>query len=95
MKKKKIRPLGDILLDIEPYLFEMYYHGLQTSDYYGLFNSWKDAHCRQMDEEYWDSSRAVFFYGHEDDLLTLADKIKKNRAKLEQNKLKKGKNGQI
>lgn len=70
-RKKKLRPLGDILLDIEPLYRElMLDHGLQYSDLYGLIDGYNKAHG--MDEycleHYNDGTVPIFFYGHKDDL---------------------------
>lgn len=68
-KKKKIRPLGDILLDIEPYLIEMIEsHDLQWSDCHGLLFGYLQAHFPKGQEEYLDGTKAVTYVGHKDGL---------------------------
>lgn len=67
-KKKKLRPLGDILLDIEPYILEMADHNLQHSDFYGLLFAYLEMHLPSLKEEYDDGTRPVFYYGHKDSI---------------------------
>lgn len=76
---KKLRPLGQILLDIEPYILEMADHELQHGDYYGLLGQYLKIHLPGDEEEYTDNTQPVFFYGHEDALMDLAEKIKKRK----------------
>lgn len=66
MAKKKLRPMGEILLDIEPYLLEMVVeHDLQHSDVYGLLEKYLDAHLPEYKETYVkDGSKPIMFYGH-------------------------------
>lgn len=69
-KKKKIRPLGDILLEIEPLLLEAVEgHNLQHGDIYGLLRSYLEIHLPNHREVYTeDGSSPVFFYGPKDRL---------------------------
>lgn len=75
-KKKKLRPLGEILLDIEPlYLELMLGHKLQYSDLYGILNQYNKTHG--LDEvcleQYTDGTTPIFYYGHKDNI----DKLNK------------------
>lgn len=65
-KKKKIRPLGEILLDIEPLILEAAEdHDLQHGDFYGILHAYLDVHLPDNKEVYTeDGSSPVFFYGH-------------------------------
>lgn len=67
--KKKLRPLGEILLDIEPLLLEaVEMHDLQHGDVYGLLRQYLEVHLPGYKEEYDDETRPVFYYGHKDGL---------------------------
>ena len=72
MKKKKnenLRPLGDILLEIEPLLLEMVdRHDLQHGDVYGLLRQYLEIHLPNHKEEFADNTRPIFYYGHKDGL---------------------------
>jgi hypothetical protein len=83
MTKKKLRPLGDILLEAEPLLEEMVdAHRLQRSDFTALFDVWFTTHRESSIEEYLDGSRPVpVLYAHEDEVLLIAKKILSNRKK--------------
>lgn len=64
----KLRPLGNILLDLEPVLEEMIdSHDLQKSDVIALVSSWIDAHRPDCIEEYEDGTSPVLFYGPKKD----------------------------
>lgn len=63
----KLRPLGDILLDIEPFLIELVEsHNLQHGDVYGLLNVYLETHLPGYKEEYLDGTHPVFRYGYEE-----------------------------
>lgn len=81
MKKKKIRPLGKILLDIEPYILEMADHELQWSDFHGLLHLYLKTHLPFHKEEYTDGTEPEFFYGHVDALMDHSEKIKRKIKK--------------
>ena len=69
MKKKKIRPMGDVLLDLEPLFFELQDHGLQRGDVLSLVDVWITTHAPGMIEQYCeDDSSPIFYYGHRDGL---------------------------
>jgi hypothetical protein len=65
MKKKKLRPLGHILLDMEPLILEMVLdHDLQHGDLLYLLKGYLDAHCCESVEQYTDGSGSpVLYYG--------------------------------
>ena len=65
MGKRKIRPLGDILLDLEPLLFELHEnHDLQHGDVLNLIYGWQKVHMPGAAEVYTeDNSSPVFYYG--------------------------------
>ena len=61
---KKIRPLGDIMLDLEPLIFEMVEdHDLQFGDILNLVFGYMKVHCPDAQEEFLDGTHPVFFYG--------------------------------
>lgn len=64
-KQKRIRPLGDILLELEATLDEMVDdHELQFGDVLGLVHTHLTVHRPDAQEEYLDGGRPVFFYGY-------------------------------
>lgn len=68
MSKIKIRPLGHILLELEPLLIEMVdQHDLQWSDILGLIHNYLMVHCPEAQEEYTDGTRPIFYYGPNQD----------------------------
>lgn len=63
MSRKKLRPMGEILLDIELILDEMVDgHGLQTGDILALIKTHIDVHLPHANEEYEEGGRPVFKY---------------------------------
>jgi hypothetical protein len=69
MSKKKIRPTGNIMLDMEPLLEELVDdHDLQWYDILFLVLGWLMVHRPHAQEEYKDGSRPVFYYGHKERL---------------------------
>lgn len=69
MKKKKIRPLGQILLDIEPLVLEMIDdHDLQFGDILGMCYQYLEIHCPDAKEVYSDDGTSpIFYYGPKKD----------------------------
>jgi hypothetical protein len=63
MARKKIRPLGDILLDIEPYLDELMDHNLQWGDAFALLKSHLEIHHPGAQETYMNGTHPEFYYG--------------------------------
>lgn len=69
MKNSKIRKAGDILLDLEPLLFELVEHGFQRGDILALVKLWIDVHAPSCIEVYNKNGTSPdMFYG---DLLNL------------------------
>lgn len=64
-KQKKIRPLGAVMLDLEPLIEELIYeHDLQWSDVLGLVYAYLMAHCPSARETYIDDgSHPQYYYG--------------------------------
>jgi len=63
-KKKKIRKLGDILLDLEEVLDEMVdSHDLQWGDILSLIHGHLVSHRPDAQEEYLDKTSPVYYYG--------------------------------
>lgn len=63
--KKSRRALGDVLLDMEPFLFEaMKDHGLQWGDMLALIHVWLTVHCPEDQEQYTAGGSPEFYYGH-------------------------------
>jgi hypothetical protein len=62
----KKRTTGDILLDMEPLLFELVIdQGIQKGELLSLFSVWVDIHYPAAVETYEiDESHPVFQYGH-------------------------------
>jgi len=67
MAKKKLRKLGDVLLDMEPLLDELAdIHELQRGDILSLIFHQVTMHNPDCIEEFADGSRPLYFYGHKD-----------------------------
>ena len=82
MKKRKLRPIGDVTQDLEPLYQEMAWdHKLQHHEMLGIQYAYLRSHLEDAMERYVDGTLPVYFYGHEEDLIALADKIKKRRQK--------------
>lgn len=64
MEKKKARPLGKILMDLENILEEMIdSHDLQWYDVLFAVYGWLMVHRPDAQEEYTDGTKPVFYYG--------------------------------
>ena len=64
MSKKKLRPLGDIMLDMEPLLMEMTHsQELQWHEVLNLVKGYLEVHCPEGREEYVGGGSPVFYYG--------------------------------
>jgi hypothetical protein len=61
--KKKTRPLGEILLEMEMLLNEAMNHGLQWGDMLALVHSWLMIHRPGDREEYTEGGNPEFYYG--------------------------------
>ncbi len=63
-KRKSIRALGSILLDMEPLLFELTEsHELQRGEILSLIKTWIDIHYPGAIEIYEDGSSPEYRYG--------------------------------
>jgi hypothetical protein len=66
---KKIRPLGDNLLDLEVVLDSMIkQHQLQFGDVLALVNTFLEVHHPEAKEEYVSGGSPVFYYGPKEGL---------------------------
>ena len=66
MGKKKLRRLGDIMLDIEPLLLEMTSaagHDLQWHEVLYLVFGWLNVHAPHAREDYVSGGSPEFYYG--------------------------------
>ena len=54
-------------------------HELQFSDILSGLYGYLFSHLKDAEEEYTDNSSPVFFYGHEEDFIKMAERIKKRR----------------
>ena len=61
--KKKIRPIGDILLEMEPLILEMIDHNLQWGDILNMVRGYLEVHCPDAQEEYEEGGNPKFYYG--------------------------------
>jgi hypothetical protein len=67
MAKKKLRKMGDILLDMEPLLDELVdVHEIQRGDLLALIFHQVTMHNPSCVEEFADGTSPVWFYGHQD-----------------------------
>lgn len=61
---KKIRPLQEVLLDMEPLMEELVdAHDLQWGDFLSLMHSWLMVHRPGAREEYTKGGHPEFYYG--------------------------------
>lgn len=75
-KNKKLRPLGEIILDIEPFLLEMADHDLQWPEYHGLLHTYLQVHLPDQNPEYMDGSNPIYFIGPKEKMLTTIKKLR-------------------
>jgi len=62
--KKHLRPLGEVLLDLEPLILEMAYdHDLQWGDVLNVVKGYLEVHCPEAQERYVKGGNPVFYYG--------------------------------
>jgi hypothetical protein len=62
--KKKIRPLGEILLELEKLTLEMVEdHDLQWGDILNLQRGYLEVHCPGAQEQYIGGGSPEFYYG--------------------------------
>lgn len=65
----KIRPVGDIIGDLEHLLDELYVgHDMQHGDVLALILGFSKSHYPHAEEEYVDGTSPVWYYGHIDGL---------------------------
>lgn len=63
-QKIKLRKVGDVLLDMEPLLYELTVdHELQLGELLHLINSWVQIHSPGAIEQYMDGSNPILHYG--------------------------------
>lgn len=80
-KKKQIRPLGDIMLDLEPYLFEMHLdHDLQTQELVGLIWTWSTTHFAKQIPKYDDVTLIPALYVKDGPHMVIGP-VKKGKSK--------------
>jgi len=64
MPKKKIRPAGDVTLDLEKVLEELSFdHDLQHGEVLALVHCWLNIHAPSQKEKYLDGKNPIFYYG--------------------------------
>lgn len=64
MSKKKLRPLGHTLLDLEKLLLEMTVdHDLQWGDVLNLVRGYLEVHVPGAQEKYTAGGSPIFYYG--------------------------------
>ena len=66
MAKKKLRPMGEILLDLEEIIMEMCDnegHDLQWGDVLNLVRGYMEVHLPGAQEEYIEGGNPEFYYG--------------------------------
>lgn len=61
-KKRKLRQLGIVMLDVETVLEEMVDHDLQWGEILSLVHCWLQIHAPGAKEEYEDGGSPVFKY---------------------------------
>lgn len=62
-KRKALRPVGDIMTDLEPYLFELQIdHKMQTQELLGLFFTWSTTHVAHEVPNYEDVTLVPSLY---------------------------------
>lgn len=67
---KKLRPLGEITDDMEPYLQEMAYdHKMQMHEILAIIHKYLLMHT-DAEERFKDGTKPVFYYGHQSGLST-------------------------
>lgn len=63
---KRIRKIGDVMLDMEPLLLEMVDSELQLGEILALVKAYVEIHARESIEEYEDGTSPVYYYGHKE-----------------------------
>ena len=76
-KKVKIRPMSDIMFDVEDIVTEMIEtHDLQHGEVLSLVKGYLDVHFPESIEEYEDGSNPVYYYGHKKSAKKILSKLK-------------------
>lgn len=74
---KTCRKMGDILLDLEPILFELTEeHEMQLGELLALIKCWTEIHSPGSIEEYQDDTHPVYYYGPRENMLAFAKKLR-------------------
>ena len=64
----KLRPMGDIMLDLENIVCEMAdSHDMQKGEILGLVSQYIDVHLPESIEEYEDGTSPIYYYGPKKD----------------------------
>jgi hypothetical protein len=64
MSKKKLRPVGQTLLDLEKVLLEMCIdHDMQWGDVLNIVRGYLEVHVPGAQEQYTEGGNPVFYYG--------------------------------
>lgn len=68
MSKKKLRRVGDIMLDMEKFLMELHIdHDMQHGEVLALINGWQKIHVPNHIETYDEGGHPVL-YGYKNDI---------------------------
>lgn len=62
-KKQKLRPVGQVLLGMEPLLLELVDHQLQWGDILNLVRGYLEVHAPEARELYEDGTEPQMYYG--------------------------------
>jgi len=66
-QRKKLRPVGDILSDMEKFLYELHEdHDLQHGEVLYLVNGWQKIHVPEHIESYLDGTHPILYGPGED-----------------------------
>lgn len=78
MAKRKLRPMNDIMLDLELVLEQLTDpkgHDMQWGEVRALVMKWLEVHAPHAQEQYEDNTVPVDIYGHLDHCETLIKKL--------------------
>ncbi len=71
------RIISDVLLDLEPLLFELTEEqGLQMGEMLALVKCWIEIHYPDAIEEYQNGTHPIYYYGPKENMLAFAKKLK-------------------
>lgn len=69
MSNKKLRPLGDVLIDLEPVIEEMVEdHELEWGDILNLVRGYLEVHYPEAKEVYVSEDSPIYYYGPKEGL---------------------------